>query len=106
MPKEKEYMKFGDMPEGTHFKEAHRRKARKFIKLRHTLPSGLSQKIGRVVQNEDGTESELLTFNSVDYDGVGGSCPDWKEFEVIKLGEYRVRKLPPKVMENLEKLRS
>ena len=74
-------MKFGDMPQGTHFKELNGH--RKFIKLQNMLPSGLRQITQRVVWNVDGTLSEPISCNSVDYRGIHARCPDWLEFEVI-----------------------
>jgi hypothetical protein len=89
MPKEKICMKFGEMPYGTHFKEVNGH--RKFIKLQDVLPSGLFQKSGRVVKNEDGSFSNLIECNSIDYDGIHAKCPDWLEFEILKLGKYHCK---------------
>jgi hypothetical protein len=67
---------FGDMPQGTHFQEANGR--RKFIKLQHTLPSGLPQ-IHQTIRGKD----YITSHNAIDYDGTPAKCPDWCPFEVI-----------------------
>ena len=91
-------MKFGDMPYGTHFREANRsvRKARKFIKIMNKLPSGIPilmqtyctadydcwgklYKEGQVVHKD---------INAIDYSGISARCPDWLAFEVIKFPKW------------------
>lgn len=72
-------MRFGDMKPGTHFVDGH---DRKFIKLK------LDSAMGRpflAVRHWDGESCSLLdNFNAVDYQGIGGKCPDWVVFEIIK----------------------
>ena len=68
------FMKFEDMPSGTHFKDGH---DRKFIKLQNPIPSGLIRTY--FFKSGDFTD----TFNSVDYKGCTGKCPGWCVFEII-----------------------
>lgn len=70
-------MKFGDMPDGTHFTDG----TRKFIKLQTVLPSGATQTYKRVVLYE-GSES-MLPFNCVELDGHCGYTPNHVEFELL-----------------------
>ena len=81
--KDRASMKFGDMPDGTHFQEAHGR--RKFIKLKLSFAGGDPFKVYRVVLGEDDKPKMQDFFNAVDYQGIGGKCPDWVEFEVISI---------------------
>jgi hypothetical protein len=75
-------LKFGDMPDGTHFEDGH---GRKFIKLRLTFAAGGPFKCYRVVLGEDDQSKMQDFFNAVDYQGIGGKCPDWLEFKVISI---------------------
>ncbi len=76
-------LKFGDMPDGTHFQEANGK--RKFIKLKLTFAAGTPFKAYRVVLGEDDKPQMQDFFNAVDYQGIGGKCPDWLEFKVISI---------------------
>ena len=55
------------------------------IKLQDVLPSGL--KLEWYGGNGD-MRHYSYPFNAVDYDGIGCKCPDWLEFEVIKLSSF------------------
>ena len=70
-------MEFGKMKVGTHFQERSGR--RKFIKLQTVLPGGLTQTNGTKIDSD----GAFAPYNAMDYDGIGGLCPDWLEFEVI-----------------------
>lgn len=69
-------LKFGAMYWGQRFQDNH---GRKFIKLQHILPSGLTQKYFRKVDESE----QHLEFNAVDDRGTPGRCPDWLEFELL-----------------------
>ena len=86
-------MQFGDMVQGTHFKEGNGK--RKFIKLQNVLPSGLSQKTYRSVIRDDSDVKKYIECNSIDYDGIHSTCPDWLEFEVIKEPKTKCQKKKP-----------
>ena len=76
-------MTFGDMKAGTHFVDGH---DRKFIKLKLTSACGHGFRALRVWDGIfiEGIPNSNDTFNAVDYEGIGGKCPDWVEFEILK----------------------
>ena len=76
-------MKFGDMAPGTHFVDGH---DRKFIKLKLESACGHKFKATRIWDGViiEGIPSNNDTFNAVDYEGIGGKCPDWVMFEIIE----------------------
>ncbi len=75
-------MQFQDIPDGAHFRELGEN-PRTFIKLRLTFATGEPFKVFRVVLGEDDEPKMQDWFNAVDYNGIGGKCPPWVEFEVI-----------------------
>jgi hypothetical protein len=74
---------FRDIPEGAHFEDNHRRK---FIKLKLQSACGHKFKALRVWDGiiSVGIPNPNDTFNAVDYDGIGGKCPEWCPFKIIK----------------------
>lgn len=94
--KDKQVLKFGDMPYGTIFHEHGKfGHVRRFIKVQDFLPSGLKsinyrRAVGVIGDREYKEEDQpLLPFNSVDLDnGCTANCPDWLEFVVDELGPY------------------
>jgi len=75
-------MKFGDMPDGTHFEELGGN-GRKFIKLQSKTAAGIPNGYIRTFPNV-APRTDQYQLNSVDYDGIGGLCPAWLEFRVIQ----------------------
>lgn len=80
-------LKFEDIPYGSIFQEGGGR--RKFIKVQDILPSGLISNNYRRVTNPDGTISAPLPFNAVDLNtGCTANCPDWLEYEIVKMTHF------------------
>lgn len=85
-------IKFGDMPQGTWFKDGG---GRVFIKMQNTLPSGIkvvykSFEIVSIPEGDDARHAVIgrcctsLHLNAVDQDGIPGSCPDFVPFTIVK----------------------
>lgn len=96
MPKKKKIIKkFEDIKPGQMFQELRDVNPRKFIRLQHTLPSGIKIEyhvFAQPIQDErwkDEAGKHLYAnhtrrFNSVDMNGIMATCPDWVEFEVLE----------------------
>lgn len=69
-------MMFRDIPDGSNFKDGN---GRKYVKLQTLTASGNKQSHNRVVEGSD----TLLPYNSIDFDGVAASCPDFLLVEII-----------------------
>lgn len=78
-------MEFKAIPDGAHFQELTDDKPRRFIKLKTTFASGDPFKVYRIINGEDDNPKILAghEINCIDYEGIGGKCPDWVEFQVI-----------------------
>lgn len=79
-PITKGWTRFCDIPEGGHFQDNH---GRKFIKLKLRSAMGVEFKVARV-WDELQFNNHTDTFNAVDYDGIGGKCPEWCPFKIIR----------------------
>ena len=77
-------MEFKDIPDGAHFKELGE-KPRVFVKLKLTFAGGDPFKVHRITLGEDDKPQILMghEINCVDYQGIGGKCPPFVQFEVI-----------------------
>ena len=80
IPVPKGWTRFIDIPNGAHFEDS---QGRKFIKLKLESACGAPFKAGRLWDGHQ-TLTENDIFNAVDYDGIGGKCPDWCSFKIIK----------------------
>jgi len=78
-------MTFGEMPDGTHFRELGK-KPRRFVKIKCSYASGVPFRVYRTHLGENDEPVPINwqdNFNAVDYDGHLALCPSWAEFEVI-----------------------
>ena len=93
--KKKVIKKFGDIHQGKMFQELRDENPRKFVKLQHTLPSGIKVEYHMFAQkiqderwkDEAGKDLDAKVdrhFNAVDMNGIMATCPDWVEFEVLE----------------------
>lgn len=86
-------MKFGEMPYGQWFRELRSDDPRVFVKIQNVLPSGIQVLyMKKVAKDHFFLSGEKMDsggkiingyFNSIDLDGIPGTCPDWVEFELI-----------------------
>lgn len=78
-------MKFKDIPQGTHFVDD---RGRRFIKLQNILPSTERPEYFMRVVDPNGYKYPDVSFNSIDYNGISATCPDWVDYTILIIHHF------------------